>query len=158
MFNVLNIITNVNKILRHCHSWLARQYLAVQQCICQNLACVNIYTPTVCVWVEKALTRLRVWTYAARISDNDKYQTLVSWLFAFWEIVHAFLSSADFFQNQLFRKILSGIASESQTNWIQIRPDKTSGLIRVQTVGKSYQQTTLGDTELMIRHNHVWRL
>ena len=29
--------------------------------------------------------------------------------FAFWVILHAFLLSADFFQNQLFRKILSGI-------------------------------------------------
>ena len=36
---------------------------------------------------------------------------------------HAFLSSADFYKNQLFRKILSGMLSESQTIWIQIRPD-----------------------------------
>ena len=43
-----------------------------------------------------------------------------------------FLSSADFFQNQLFRKILSGIPSECQTDWIQ-------------TVCKSHQQMTLGD-------------
>ena len=34
-----------------------------------------------------------------------------------------FLSSADFLQNQPFRKILSGIPSECQTVWIQIRPD-----------------------------------
>ena len=34
-----------------------------------------------------------------------------------------FLSSADFFQNQLFRKFLSGIPSEFQTVWIQIKPD-----------------------------------
>ena len=34
------------------------------------------------------------------------------------------LSSADFFfQNQLFRKILSGITSECQTVWTQIGPD-----------------------------------
>ena len=32
-----------------------------------------------------------------------------------------FLSSADFFQNRLFQKILSGIPSECQTVWIQIR-------------------------------------
>ena len=37
----------------------------------------------------------------------------------------AFLSSADYCQNQLFKKILSGIQSEWQTVWIQIRPDKT---------------------------------
>ena len=54
-----------------------------------------------------------------------------------------FLSSADFFQNQLFRKILSGIPSEYQTVWIQIRPNMLSGLIWVQIVSKHYQQTTL---------------
>ena len=43
-----------------------------------------------------------------------------------------FLSSADFFfQNQLFRKILSGIQSECQTVWIQTRPDILSGLIKM---------------------------
>ena len=46
------------------------------------------------------------------------------------------LSSADFFQNQLFRKILSGIPSECQTVWIQIRLDKMSSLILIQTVCK----------------------
>ena len=47
------------------------------------------------------------------------------WLlhFAYRVILNTFLLSADFFQNQLFRKIISGIASESQTVWIQIRPD-----------------------------------
>ena len=55
------------------------------------------------------------------------------------------------FQNQLFLKILSGIPSESQTSWIQIRPDILSGLIWVQTVSKGYQQTTLGGKELMHR-------
>ena len=34
--------------------------------------------------------------------------------FAFWVILHAFLSSADFFQNQHFQKMLSGISSECQ--------------------------------------------
>ena len=42
-------------------------------------------------------------------------------LFAYWVILHAFLSSADFFQNQLFGKILSGIPPQCQTVWIQIR-------------------------------------
>ena len=59
-----------------------------------------------------------------------------------------FLSSADFFQNQLFRKILSGIPSECQIAWIQIRPNVLLGLTWVQTVCKSYQQTTLGGKEL----------
>ena len=58
-----------------------------------------------------------------------------------------FLSSADFIQNQHFPKILSGIPSECQIVWNQIRPDFMSGLIWVQTVCKSYQQMTLGDKE-----------
>ena len=52
-----------------------------------------------------------------------------------------FLSSADFFSKSTF----SGIAPECQTDWVQIRPDILSCLIWVQTVCKSYQQTTLGD-------------
>ena len=36
-------------------------------------------------------------------------------LFAYWIILHAFLSSVEFLQNQLFRKIISGIPSECQT-------------------------------------------
>ena len=48
--------------------------------------------------------------------------------------------SVDFFQNQLFLKILSGIPSECQTDWNQIRPDILSGLIWIQSVCKSYQQ------------------
>ena len=58
-----------------------------------------------------------------------------------------FLCRLLIFQNQLFRKILSGIRAECQTVWIQIRPNVLSGLIWVQTVCKSYQQTTLGDKE-----------
>ena len=52
------------------------------------------------------------------------------------------LSSADFFQNQLFQKILSGALIECQTVWIQIRTDILSVLIWVQTVCKGYQQMT----------------
>ena len=52
------------------------------------------------------------------------------------------------FQNQLFWKNLLGISSEYQTEWIQVRPDILLGLIWVQTVCKSYQQTTLEDKEL----------
>ena len=56
-------------------------------------------------------------------------------------ILHAFWSSADCFQNQLFKKILSGIPSGCKTVLIQIRPDDLSGLIWDQTVHKVYQQT-----------------
>ena len=53
-----------------------------------------------------------------------------------------FLSSADFFQNQLFQKFLSGTQSECQTVWNQIRTDVLSVLIWVQIVCKGYHQTT----------------
>ena len=56
-----------------------------------------------------------------------------------------FFTFPDFFQNQLFQKILSRILSESQIVW----PNVLSGLIWVQTVCKSYQQTTLGDKEFI---------
>ena len=58
-----------------------------------------------------------------------------------------FLSSAVFFQNQLFQNILSGISSECQRDWIQIRPHILSSLICVQSVSKGYQQTTLVGNE-----------
>ena len=64
--------------------------------------------------------------------------------------LHAFLSSADFFQNQLFRKILSGIPSECLTVWIQITPDILYSLILVQTVCKVFQQMTLVDNDLIV--------
>ena len=49
-------------------------------------------------------------------------------LFSPWEIFHAFFSSADFFKFNFFEKNLSGIPSECQTDWIQIRPDVLSWL------------------------------
>ena len=52
------------------------------------------------------------------------------------------LSSADFFQSCLLKKILSGTLSECQTGWIQVRTDVLLVLIWVQTVCKGYQQTT----------------
>ena len=64
-----------------------------------------------------------------------------------------FIWSTEFFYNQLFQKILSGIPSECQTVWIQIRPDTLSGLILVQTVCKCYQQTTSVGKELISTAN-----
>ena len=54
-----------------------------------------------------------------------------------------------FWQNQLFRKFLTGMPSDCQTVWIQIRPDILSGLIWVQTVSKGYQQATLRGTHII---------
>ena len=62
-----------------------------------------------------------------------------------------FLSSADVFRNQFHWKILSGIPSEYQIIWIQIRLDMLSGLIWVHTVCKCYQQRKCGDKELILR-------
>ena len=59
-----------------------------------------------------------------------------------------FFSSAVILQNQLFRKDFSGIPSEFQTDWIQIRPNVLSCLIGIQTVCRGYQQMTLRDKEL----------
>ena len=62
-------------------------------------------------------------------------------------LLHAFLSDADFFQIVFSKKILSGISSEWQTVWIQIRPDILSGLIWVLTICKGYQLMTLEGKE-----------
>ena len=81
--------------------------------------------------------------------DNSFYtKQYFQFNFLHYGYFYGFLSSSDFFQNQLFRKILSGIPSECHIVWIQIRPNVLSGLIWVQTVCISYQQMTLGDKEL----------
>ena len=53
-----------------------------------------------------------------------------------------FLSSVDFFQNLLFRKILSGIPSSIANSLDPDHAQCTVGLIWVQTVSKDQQQTT----------------
>ena len=47
------------------------------------------------------------------------------------------MSSADFFQNELFQK---KIPSEGQTVWIQIRPDILSGLISVKLFAQVFSR------------------
>ena len=50
-----------------------------------------------------------------------------------------------FFQNQLFHtKNLSGVPSESQTDWHFVRPDLGPNCLQ------NYQQITLGDKELAL--------
>ena len=69
---------------------------------------------------------------------------------AYWAIFHAFLSFAENFSKSSFWKnSFKNTIRVCQTVWIQIRPNILSGLICVQTVCKSYQQTTLGDKELI---------
>ena len=76
--------------------------------------------------------------------------TFICWFFS-KSTISLSHSSADFFQNQLFRKTLSGIPSECQTVWIQIKPGILLGLIWVQTVCKCYQQTTPVGKELIYK-------
>ena len=54
-----------------------------------------------------------------------------------------------FFKTNFYEKILSGIPSECQTDWILIRPKILSGLTWVQSVCKCYEQTTLEGNELL---------
>ena len=52
------------------------------------------------------------------------------------------LSSADFFQNELFSKKSSGTLLEYHMVWIQIRTNILSVVIWVQTVCKGHQHMT----------------
>ena len=63
-----------------------------------------------------------------------------------------------FFKTNFLQKILSGIPSEDEKDWIQIRSNILLGLIWVQSVCKGYEQMTLVGNELtlafiMERHN-----
>ena len=53
------------------------------------------------------------WSKQTLIFHGKLFDSGVSFMFFFW-------FSADYFQNQLFRKIHSGKPSECQTVWIQI--------------------------------------
>ena len=68
-----------------------------------------------------------------------------------WDILHAFLLSADFIQNQLFRKILSGIPSEYHSDWIQIRPKVLSILF-----AKDINRRCLIGNELTLKQLQLW--
>ena len=83
---------------------------------------------------KHGLLKLKIRKLSPKINVKNKNSSLI--------LCIIFLSPADFFQNQLFRKILSETQSDSQTVLIQIRTDIVSVLIWVQTVCKGYQQTT----------------
>ena len=70
--------------------------------------------------------------------------------YACCQILHAFLSSVDLFQSQLFIRKSFRIQSECNQFWIQIRPDVLSGLILVQTDCEDYQQRILAGKGLNI--------
>ena len=64
-------------------------------------------------------------------------------IFAYWVILYIFFCHLLFFSESTFSKILSGIPSECQTVWIQIRHGILSGLIWVQNICTGNQQTIL---------------
>ena len=55
--------------------------------------------------------------------DQARHYVIVGKITCFYNVC----CLLNFFQNQLFRKTLSGIPSECKTIWIQIRPDKNVG-------------------------------
>ena len=67
---------------------------------------------------------------------------------------HFFFHSC-FFSSKFTQNILSGIISECQTVWVQIKPDIWSGLIWVQTVCRGYQQMPLASNGSIIEPQHV---
>ena len=101
-------------------------------------------------YIETCLMLYFIWSawYHRLCPQNLIHSTFINifqsvvWLLACWVILHAFSSSADFFQNQLFQKILQGIPSDCQTVWIQIRIGILLVPIWIQTVWKDYPQST----------------
>ena len=73
-------------------------------------------------------------------------------------IFHQFLSSADIFKSNFFKKFFLGTLLECQTVWVQIRPDITLCLTWVQTICKDYQQTTkVASSRQRVKQNHFSR-
>ena len=127
------LIPNFFVFQTHMHSYLVKLYIIVG---------LSLY-------LLPSLSRLCRCTGSTKLPLLAcAISTKISILFAYWIFFHAFLSFDDFFQNLCSRKILSGIPSECQTVWTQIRTDVLSVLIWVQIVCKGYQQTTLIGKEL----------
>ena len=78
---------------------------------------------------QRCKTIFRLWQVHSdffKLEQVYRVNSLPTWYFSFFFVVFWF------FQNQLFRKFLSGVPSECQPDWIKIRPDVLSGLILVQ--------------------------
>ena len=145
-----------SRLLMFLDSLYCKQYGPSSDCsLWSSLIRVHI------VWFSEKYSLMCIWIYAAdlrcRRHFQDKNSGGMRVIFsrqlyvreknnsftAYWVTLYAFLSSADF-SKLTFKKNLSGIPSECQTVWLQIRPDLLSDLIWVQTVRKVCQQTTLG--------------
>ena len=86
---------------------------------------ILVYCRNLSILAGNAVHNFTVLRYSTIIHIDNNSFTLC--------LFHAFLSSANF-QNQVFKRFFSRILFESQTVWIQIRPDVLSGLIRVQSI------------------------
>ena len=110
------------------------------------------YYASLCITVQRVLPKIvsdklskldskvsDIWNYFRTMSDGRRQTESLrpnALLGLIWvQTVCKGYQQTIFFQNQLFRKILSGIP-KYQKVWIQIRPDILSGLILVQTVCK----------------------
>ena len=112
----------VNVLLNNCKQKIASLSLLVGMTVALNLAWTLLTKKT---------------KYDAPTDCNGIY------LFAYWIIFHdLLLLSADIFKHYFSQNNLSGITSECQKAWIEIRYDVLLGLIWVQTVCKDHQQTT----------------
>ena len=65
-------------------------------------------------------------------------------LFAYWVIFHDFLSSADFFQNQLFQKILSDRNTTRVSN--SLDPDQAAHFVGPDLGPNCLQKVSADDT------------
>ena len=103
-----------------------------------SLSASNFKAKIALVYKWKALSC----TYVKKCSDWITYMYISDRVFIAHkcQIMHAFLSSAIFFQNNLdfFRNTI-----KVSTVWLQIKPDILSCLIWVQLICKGYQRPTL---------------
>ena len=113
--------------------WTVFSLWAIRWCLYIN----KIHKIKICYCNVSHLLIMFVYTADNFVKPAESVQQLL--LFACRVILHAFVSSADFF-NELYKTNLSGIPSECQTVWLQIRTDVLSGLIWVQTVCKGFNR------------------
>ena len=102
------------------------------------------------------------WTFFIKVFSNyliQDYDILNNFVFSlkvlpdgYCEIIAICCHLLIFFKINFFRKIISEIPSECQTDSFQVRPDISLGLIWIQFVYKGYEQTTLVDMEVKLHY------
>ena len=99
------------------------------------LVCFDLYVPSTIFQLDRDRSS---WVEPVRNNPLDTP--------SYWVIFHAFLSSADYFQDQLFREILSGIPSLSNS----LDPDQARHFVGPDLGPNCFQQTTLVDKKLRV--------